>query len=90
MERPFIFLGRRGAGDVMGRSGLDSEIERLAIPGNPLKGAGENVDRGIRFTTGESGDDDGDGSDRSDESVHETVVVGDDSADSVAWVDVLS
>jgi hypothetical protein len=40
--------------------------------------------------TGESGDEDGDGSERSDESVIDTVVVGDESADSVVCVDVLS
>lgn len=84
IERPFMFLGRRGAGDVIGRSGLDSETERPAIPDKPPKGIGANVERGIRLTTGESGDEDGEGSERSDESVHDTVVVGDDSADSVA------
>jgi hypothetical protein len=40
--------------------------------------------------TGESGDDEGDGSVSGDESVVEKVVVGDESADSEAWVDVLS
>lgn len=84
IDRPFMFLGRRGLGDVIGRSGAFSDIERPDIPDSPPKGVGANVDRGIMFTTGESGDEDGDGSERSDESVHDTVVVGDDSADSVA------
>jgi hypothetical protein len=44
---------------------------------------------GIRLT-GESGDEDGDGSDRGDESVVESVVVGEESADSDACVEVLS
>ena len=45
--------------------------------------------RGIRWT-GESGEDEGEGSERGDESVVEKVVVGEDSADSEACVDVLS
>lgn len=40
-----------------------------------------NALRGTRLT-GESGDEDGDGSEKDDESVHETVVVGEESADS--------
>ncbi len=40
--------------------------------------------------TGESGDEEGEGSDSDDESVHEAVVVGDESADSEFCVDVLS
>lgn len=54
----------------------------------PNDGPG-NCDKGISWM-GESGDDDGEGSDRDDESVHETVVVGDESADSDVCVDVLS
>lgn len=91
MERPFMFLGLRGAGEVMGRcTRLGSDTERLAMRGKSLvKGCiGAKVERGIRFT-GESGEDDGDGSERSEESVQDTVVVGDDSADSVARLDVL-
>lgn len=38
--------------------------------------------RGMRFV-GESGEDDGEGSDRGDESVVDSVVVGEESADSV-------
>lgn len=45
------------------------------VPGKAL--------RGTRFT-GESGDEEGDGSEREEESVHDTVVVGDESADSDA------
>lgn len=86
-----MFLGLRGAGEVMGRCArLGSDTERLAMRDKSLvKGCvGANVERGIRFT-GESGEDDGEGSERSEESVHETVVVGEDSADSVARLDVL-
>jgi len=90
MERPFMFLGRRGAGDVMGRPEFGSDKLRLARPDNPPKVAvGANVCRGSRFT-GESGEEEGDGSERSEESVQDTVVVGEDSADSVVCVDVLS
>ncbi len=91
MDRPFMFFGRLGAGDVIGlsRLGALSDIVRLAMPDKPAKGVGAKDERGIRLT-GESGDEDGEGSDRSDESVHDTVVVGEDSADSVVCVDVLS
>jgi len=90
IERPFIFLGRRGAGDVIGRSRCVSDRLRLAIPDRPANGVGANVVSGIEFT-GESGEEDGEGSERSEESVQDTVVVGDDSADSaVVCVDVLS
>ncbi len=40
--------------------------------------------------SGESGDDDGDGSERGEESVVESVVVGEESSDSEVWVEVLS
>lgn len=45
--------------------------------------------KGMRLI-GESGEEEGDGSDRGDESVVDSVVVGDESADSDACVDVLS
>lgn len=89
MERPFMFLGRLGAGEVIGRSRFGPDTVRLAILDKPPKGLGANPWRGARLT-GESGDEDGEGSERSDESVHDTVVVGDESADSVVCVDVLS
>jgi len=89
MERPFMFLGRRGAGEVIGRSRFGSDTLRPAMPDRLEKDGGANVESGAALT-GESGDDDGEGSDKSEESVHETVVVGDDSADSVVRVDVLS
>lgn len=90
MERPFMFL-RRGAGDVIGRTrrGADSETVRLAIDGRAPKLVPGNALSGTRLT-GESGEEEGDGSEREDESVHETVVVGDESADSEACVEVLS
>lgn len=85
MESPFIFRGRRGPGEVMGRTSRRgagaSETVRLAIDGNAPKDEAGKALRGTRLT-GESGEDDGDGSDSEDESVHETVVVGDESADS--------
>ena len=40
--------------------------------------------------TGESGDDDGEGSERGEESVVDKVVVGEESADSDIWVELLS
>ena len=93
MERPFMFLGRLGPGEVIGRSWDESETLRLAmldrVPPKDLVDAKPGPGSGARLT-GESGDEDGDGSERSDESVHDTVVVGDESADSVVRVDVLS
>jgi len=59
------------------------------MPDRPAKGVGAKVGRCARLT-GESGDEDGDGSERSDESAIDNVVVGDESADSVACVEVLS
>lgn len=87
-----MFFGLRGAGEVMGRCArLGSDTERLARRDKSLVkdcvGAAKG-ERGIRFT-GESGEDDGEGSERSEESVHDTVVVGEDSADSVARLEVL-
>jgi len=84
-----MFLGRRGAGEVIGLAGVASDTVRLAMPDNAPKGVGAKFVRGIRVT-GESGDEEGELSDKSEESVHDTVVVGDDSTDSVACVDVLS
>jgi hypothetical protein len=40
--------------------------------------------------TGESGEDEGEGSDKGEESVVDRVVVGEESADSDIWVEVLS
>lgn len=82
-----MFFGRLGAGDVIGRSRVGPDNERLAMPARPPKDVGAKGLNGARFT-GESGEEDGEGSERSDESVQDTVVVGDDSADSA--VDVLS
>jgi hypothetical protein len=85
MDSPFMFLGRRGAGDVIGRSGAASDTLRFARPlDNPPKGAGAKDERGMSEMTGESGEEEGEASERSEESVHDNVVVGDDSTDSVA------
>lgn len=90
MERPFMFLSRLGAGDVLGLSSFGSETDNETMPVNPAKGVGAKLGRCVRLM-GESGDDEGEGSERSDESVQDTVVVGEESADSfVVWVDVLS
>ena len=91
MERPFMFLGRRGAGEVIGRIKwfLGSETARVAMDGRPPKLVDGKAFKGTRLT-GESGDEEGEGSDSDEESVHDTVVVGDESADSDVWVDVLS
>lgn len=66
-----------------------SETDRLAIEGSPPKEVPGKALRGTRFT-GESGEDEGEGSESEEESVHETVVVGDESADSDACMDALS
>jgi len=84
MDKPFMFFGRRGAGDVVGLSGVASDTPRFAMPSdNAPKGAGANDDRGISEIMGESGEEEGEASERSDESVHDNVVVGEDSTDSV-------
>lgn len=91
--RPFAFRGFRGEGEVMGRSkesrsiGLSDMVRssRECIP-KPFE---EKEERG-RMMTGDSGDELGDGSVRADESAVEIVVVGDESVDSEACVDVLS
>lgn len=90
IERPFMFFARRGAGEVIGLSRLAaSETLKVAIDDKPPKDVPLKDERGINFT-GESGDEDGEGSD-DEESVQETVVlVGEDSADSEFCVDVLS
>jgi hypothetical protein len=81
IERPFIFFALRGPGEVMGRAGAESETVKPAMPGSPPNEVALNEDSGTRLM-GESGDDEGDGSDIEQESVHEAVVVGEDSADS--------
>lgn len=74
---------RLGAGDVMGRikRGGCSETVRLAIDGRAPKVVPGKALRGTKLT-GESGDEEGEGSESDEESVHDTVVVGDESADS--------
>lgn len=93
MYNPFKFLGRPlGDGDVIGLTSVESLTVRwFMVVGSPPKLVLVNGLRGIKFEllTGESGEDDGDGSDNEDVSVVK-VVVGDDSADSKFCVDVLS
>lgn len=89
MERPFMFLSRLGPGEVIGRSRFGSETDRRAMPDRPPMEVGAKLGS-CAALTGESGDEDGEGSERSDESAVDKVVVGDESADSVVWVDVLS
>lgn len=93
MESPFMFFGRRGEGDVIGRPKLEvSETVRVFMEdmgGRAPKDVAGKEDRGIRLT-GESGEEEGEGSDNGEESLVDRVVVGDDSADSDAWVEVLS
>jgi hypothetical protein len=60
----------------------------LLTPRVPKLVAGKLLS-GIRFM-GESGEEEGDASDRGEESVVDSVVVGDESADSEVCVDVLS
>lgn len=84
MFRPLL-----GAGEVIGLSArLASLMVRwFMVDGSPPKLVAVNEFRGIKFT-GESGEDDGDGSDKDEVSVV-SVVVGEDSVDSEFWVDVL-
>jgi hypothetical protein len=91
IERPFMFFARLGAGDVVGLCrGLMSHTFSAGLDDRPPKDAEPELsDRGSRFT-GESGDEDGEGSEREDESVQEAVVVGEEPADSEFCVDVLS
>ena len=91
IESPFMFRGLLGDGEVIGRSvcGGGLEMVRAASDGKPPNVVAGKDDRGIRFM-GESGEEEGDGSDSGDESDVDGVVVGDESADSDAWVEVLS
>jgi hypothetical protein len=89
--RPFMFR-RLGPGDVIGRSGVGAagtvrvDVIVGALVLNEVEG---KLFNGIKWT-GESGEDDGEGSDRGEESDVDNVVVGEESADSDIWVDVLS
>jgi hypothetical protein len=88
------FLGFRGWGEVMGRSSLSggrtgsgSATLRLLKESMP-NGAPGKEDSGRRVM-GDSGDELGDGSEREDESTVEMVVVGEESVESDACVEVL-
>lgn len=89
IDNPFMFL-LRGDGDVMGLSRLPKSftVRLFIVDGRPPKLVAGKEFRGIRLT-GESGEDDGDGSESEEVSVV-NVVVGDESADSEFCVDVLS
>ena len=92
MESPFMFFARLGAGDVVGLSRFFvSDTFKVAIDDKPPKDVALQLsdESGWRLT-GESGDEEGDGSEREDESVIDAVVVGEEPADSEFWVDVLS
>jgi len=91
IERPFMLRARLGEGEVMGRSVLlkSVTVRDDSVDGRPPKLGPGKDERGIRLT-GESGDEEGEGSERGEESAVERVVVGDESADSEACVDVLS
>lgn len=90
IERPFMFR-RLGAGDVIGRvkRGTCSETVKLAMEGKAPNVVPGKALRGTKLT-GESGDEEGDGSESEEESVHDTVVVGDESADSEACMELFS
>lgn len=95
MDSPFMFRARRGEGDVIGRCRRpgSATLRAVVLLLEPFRGIPNDVTgklfRGMRFT-GESGEDDGEGSERGDESVVDNVVVGDESADSEAWVELPS
>lgn len=88
------FLGFRGDGEVIGLSSLSgnlgvmSTIFRLWNESKP-KFDPENGDSGTSVI-GDSGEELGEGSDSDDESTVDIVVVGEDSVESDACVDVLS
>lgn len=90
IDNPFMFRARRGEGDVIGRSRLlQSLTVRLSmVEGRPPKLVAGKEFNGIKLT-GESGEEDGEGSEREEVSVVK-VVVGEESADSEFCVDVLS
>lgn len=86
-----MFLGFLGPGDVIGLLGLPLSALRLIWSPSIFVGSSPNVlegnePKGIRLI-GESGDDEGEGSDKDDVSV---VRVGEESADSEFCVDILS
>lgn len=94
--RLFGFLAFRGDGDVIGRSSLKgnrkgfvSAILRVEKESRAPKVVPEKEDNGTSVI-GDSGDELGDGSDKEEESMVDIVVVGDESVESEAWVEVLS
>lgn len=91
IDKPFMLRGLLGEGEVIGRTNAP-EMPTLSVGAlcecmpNDVEG---KLLRGIRLT-GESGDDEGEGSDKGEESVVDRVVVGEESADSDICVEVLS
>jgi hypothetical protein len=92
--RLFGFLNFLGEGEVIGRSvpvggrtGFRPATFRLWKASKP-NGPPVKDDSGTTVT-GDSGDEDGEGSDNEEESIVDIVVVGEESVESEAWVDVL-
>lgn len=89
-----MLRARRGEGEVIGRRRRGGSAKLMVLAGAgmlerpPNEVAGKLL-RGMRLT-GESGDDEGEGSERGEESVVDSVVVGEESADSDVCVEVLS
>jgi hypothetical protein len=88
IDRFFMLRSLLGDGEVIGRSRIGASGTLSVVVWRP-KGAEVKLLNG-RMLMGESGDDDGDGSDSGEESVVDMVVVGDESADSDICVEVLS
>jgi hypothetical protein len=91
IDNPFMLRDLRGEGEVIGRSNMGAlgALRDSASGDWKTKLGVTKLLRGTRLI-GESGDEDGDGSDSGEESVVDMVVVGDESADSDICVDVLS
>lgn len=91
IESPFMLRPRLGDGEVIGLSrvfGISLMLRVFIVDDKPPNVVAGNEFSGIRLI-GESGEDDGEGSDNEDVSVVK-VVVGDESADSEFCVEVLS
>jgi len=98
IDRPFMLRPLLGDGDVIGRGSSDAPLLTVRVvmlddksddkPESPPNVVAGKELRGIRLT-GESGEDDGDGSEREEVSVV-SVVVGEESADSELCKEVLS
>jgi hypothetical protein len=92
--RAFGFFGFRGDGDVMGRLSFSGNGRVVSTIFKLWKASKPNVDpekedNGTKVM-GDSGEDEGEGSDSEDESTVDIVVVGDESVESEVCVEVLS